>query len=160
MIGGGVSLAMQAAQAAAYTFEGEQDAAGGWATWAMNKACGNKYTPEEGQKIFGAFVTASSSIGAARLFQGASRAWPPPYPQGSKSIDDMLDFIGGLDGLDGTGKKKSSSDRNKHGESKAGSQSKSPEPSPTAKSESNKPSQCSKGNGKRAPGDKKGKLVL
>ncbi|KAF2172134.1 hypothetical protein M409DRAFT_49876 [Zasmidium cellare ATCC 36951] len=104
----------EAAQVAAWTFENEQAAAGGFqswlekptgaagspdnpSTWLPDKICGNKYTPEEGEKVFAAFDIASSSIGAGALWKSLPKDmhWPPPFPKASGSLDDMLGYLDG-----------------------------------------------------------------
>ncbi|USW50702.1 hypothetical protein Slin15195_G040210 [Septoria linicola] len=96
-IGSGVVLAMQAAETAAYTFERPDDIVTGFqawieapssaasdpSTWALDKACGNKYTPPEAQQIFGAFNMASAGVGA-----NSSLELPEPgLPRFRKVVD-------------------------------------------------------------------------
>lgn len=166
-------FALKAAQVAAWTFENEQAAAGGFqswlekpsgaagppdnpSTWLPDKICGNKYTPEDGQKVFAAFDVASSSIGAGALWKSLPKDmhWPPPFPKGSGSLDDMLGYLDGLKPKpkDGTPKEKpdppeSAPPTNDPPKSKA------PENGSTAKA-------CTRTNVKRAPGnDQQGKNI-
>ncbi|KAI5364484.1 hypothetical protein Slin14017_G043740 [Septoria linicola] len=157
-IGSGVVLAMQAAETAAYTFERPDDIVTGFqawieapssaasdpSTWALDKACGNQYTPPEAQQIFGAFNMASAGVGAPRIFSGAARAWPPPFPKGSGSINDMLGYLGDLGG-----RPKGKGGRKGDGKSdSAPATTASPQPP-------DKPKQCARRNGRRAPGPNK-----
>lgn len=64
----------------------------------MDTICGNKYTPPVAEKIFNTFQFAAGFASAPKLFEGAAKAWPPPFAQGSGSLDDALDYIKGLGG--------------------------------------------------------------
>lgn len=108
-------IAFQAAQVAAWTFDNQQAAAEGFqawlekpsgatgppdnpSTWLPGQICGNKYTPEEGEKVFAAFDIASSSLGARALWKNLPKDmhWPPPFPKGNGSLDDMFSYLDGL----------------------------------------------------------------
>lgn len=177
-VGAGLTLAYQAAQVAAYTFESSEAAAQGYnawlqdpssasmdsSNWVLDKACGNKYTPPEAEKIFGAFNMASSSVGIGSLWKGAPKAWPPPFSKGSGSTDDMLDYLADLGGRprpkggkpDGGAPKDSppKTDSPKTDPAKTTDAAKTSEPSSTAAKS------CTKRNSKRAPGKGSGKTTL
>ncbi|KAK4508202.1 hypothetical protein PRZ48_001940 [Zasmidium cellare] len=165
LIGGAATLTLQAAQVAGWTFDNEQAAAGGFqtwlekpsgatgppddpSTWLPDKICGNKYTPEEGEKVFAAFDVASSSIGAGALWKSLPKDmhWPPPYPKGRGSLDDMLGYLDGL-----KPKPKDDAPKGKPDPPKSEPpaddppKSKAPEKSSDAKA-------CTRTNGKRSPG--------
>lgn len=155
------NAAYQAAQVAAYTFDSDQEAANHFSQWAqdpssaltsssnfiIDKACGNKYTPPEAEKIFGAFNMAAGSIGPAKLWTGALK-WPPPYPKGSGSWDDMSDFLGMKPK---GGKPKPDPEPSEKGQSNSDDHKTSQPTKPTETAKS-----CANRNGRRSPGGGKG----
>ncbi|CAK1366361.1 unnamed protein product [Cercospora beticola] len=157
-VGGAVATvahaAMQAAVTLAYTMESAQDAGQGFTDWlnapstqAIDGACGNKYTSEEGQRVFEAFWTAASAVGPAKIFANAARNFPPSWAKGSGASKDLTDYLSGLVPGKGKGGKDDRPER--------------PSPSPSAPSKptdqtksaesSQSPKQCTKKHDKRAP---------
>ena len=63
-----------------------QKAAGGG---IMDRVCGNKYTPPEVEKLFNKLQFASNFASAAKLAGAAGKAWPPPWPKGQGTPEDI-----------------------------------------------------------------------
>lgn len=114
-----VGVAAQAAEIMAWTFSDPNAALAHYSDWLQHPAggdakpdeakeqpstglmdtiCGNKYTPPAAEKIFNTFQFAAGFASAPKLFEGAAKAWPPPFAQGSGGLDDALDYIKGLGG--------------------------------------------------------------
>jgi hypothetical protein len=110
----GVSLAAQAAEVVAWSFSDPDAALEHYSNWLqqpsldvsqvkdakgqssgglMDTVCGNKYTPANAEFIFNGFQFAADFASAPKLFAGAAKAWPPPFPKGKGELNDALDYI-------------------------------------------------------------------
>lgn len=154
MVGGPVTAAivagMQGAMMLAYTMASQLEAGEKFTDFAnspttalLNDVCGNKYTPEEGQKVFGDFLEMSAALGAGRLMGGK---FPPAWAKGSGPSKGLDDFLSGL--APGRGK----------GDKPEKPSPSAPQPKPSKPAETTqppatteKPKQCSRGINKRAP---------
>lgn len=131
----------------------------------MDKLCGNKYTPQEGEDVFSAFSMAAGAISVGKLWEGAPRSFPPPWEKGKGSVQDMLSYMGDL-GKKTPGTNKPEADKPKgdgpkptHKPTDKPSDKPTTEPSanPTRKSKSDSSTSACTRNGKRAPGNGKSK---
>jgi hypothetical protein len=110
----GVSLAAQAAEVMAWSFSDPDAALEHYSNWLqhpsldvsqledgkgqssaglMDTVCGNKYTPANAESIFNGFQFAADFASAPKLFAGAAKTWPPPFPKGKAELRDALDYI-------------------------------------------------------------------
>jgi hypothetical protein len=110
----GVSIAAQAAEVMAWSFSDPDVALEHYSNWLqqpsldgsqptdgkdqssaglMDTVCGNKYTPADAEAIFHGFQLAADFAYAPKLFAGAAKSWPPPFPKGKGKLNDALDYI-------------------------------------------------------------------
>lgn len=62
----------------------------------MDSVCGNKYTPPDAEKVFNAFQFAANFASAPKLFASAAKSWPPPFPRGKGSPEELQSYLDGL----------------------------------------------------------------